>query len=540
MLRQQCSSSGLLQPHKGATWRDIAVQSDINDFHKGHPGLANAPSLRSAWAEAMGRVEKLEVNVLLTAYGAAACENEWLFHLVVEKKYLTIPGFIFGFWDPYSSARLSRKCDFHPKKMGRPNPPGQQELYRLVFGRDFEGAHYAEADEKALCEIISARPDLFATRLVLRKGASGGVQTWQELNGKKEEKRNQHFAETTSEEAGSWKGGDSAATVDDNEYSGPKYGPAGEAARPLFPTVMLLLFFPVTMLKTIAGFTNKYAIKDWVVNTNPKPKGRPAFRMATRKDPKRQHRHDPKKWVVVTHWSILCFIGILIGRGAMGTRNLDSLWSVDEYGLGVTWISNVMSRNTFRQHLRYIKFADNEKAPKKGSKGYSPLWKAKLVLDAVNKVSRSLWTCGRFITVDESMVAYSGRAIDWVVYNPKKPIKHGTLVLVTWLSVEMVACGLCMPDRLIQVACRYQAVRPDLCVHRLYVQLDRVHRKGQHARRRWQGGHCPRPERLWPTRRMASVGVRQLVHKHYSCDNAAKHGDLLDRNRVFDFQEGSQ
>ena len=42
--------------------------------------------------------------------------------------------------------------------------------------------------------------------------------------------------------------------------------------------------------------------------------------------------------------------------------------------------------------------------------------------------SKALWTCGRFITIDESMIAYKGVAIHWTVYNPNKPIKHGALM----------------------------------------------------------------------------------------------------------------
>ena len=39
-----------------------------------------------------------------------------------------------------------------------------------------------------------------------------------------------------------------------------------------------------------------------------------------------------------------------------------------------------------------------------------------------------VWTAGRNITIDESMILYSGRAIKWVQYMPAKPIKHGIKV----------------------------------------------------------------------------------------------------------------
>ena len=48
----------------------------------------------------------------------------------------------------------------------------------------------------------------------------------------------------------------------------------------------------------------------------------------------------------------------------------------------------------------------------------------KAVMSEIHKV----WTAGRNITIDESMILYSGRAIKWVQYMPAKPIKHGIKV----------------------------------------------------------------------------------------------------------------
>lgn len=229
----------------------------------------------------------------------------------------------YGLWGPIRdcshvdqmcipSHQPARRSWFSPK-----GAPSQQEAYRLTFGTELEGAHYAEADERALSLVIEAQPTLLATRLLAK-----GVQTWQELHGKKEKKRSEYIAETEQPEPKPWKGGEAAETVKDKPYSGPSYGPAREAAQPRSPVLMYLLFFPVALLKKIAALTNKYAVQDWVINTNESGKGRPVYRNATTGDPKHKcrHRHETKSWVTVTHWSLLCFMGVLIARGCIWAR----------------------------------------------------------------------------------------------------------------------------------------------------------------------------------------------------------------------------
>jgi hypothetical protein len=48
--------------------------------------------------------------------------------------------------------------------------------------------------------------------------------------------------------------------------------------------------------------------------------------------------------------------------------------------------------------------------------------------------ARLAWTVGKEICVDESMIKYMGRAITWVQYLPRKPIKHG-------IKVFALCCG---------------------------------------------------------------------------------------------------
>jgi hypothetical protein len=61
---------------------------------------------------------------------------------------------------------------------------------------------------------------------------------------------------------------------------------------------------------------------------------------------------------------------------------------------------------------------------------------------------RRVWSAGKKISLDESMIKYYGQAIAFVQYMPAKPIKHGVKVfclccayLEIMLSFE-VYCGL--------------------------------------------------------------------------------------------------
>jgi Transposase IS4 len=54
-------------------------------------------------------------------------------------------------------------------------------------------------------------------------------------------------------------------------------------------------------------------------------------------------------------------------------------------------------------------------------------------IDAVRQACQLYWLVGAYVTVDEDRVAFSGRH-DAVMYNPRKPVKHG-------FTVHMSACA---------------------------------------------------------------------------------------------------
>lgn len=138
----------------------------------------------------------------------------------------------------------------------------------------------------------------------------------------------------------------------------------------------------------------------------------------------------PDRWTWdITVGFLLAWIGILIYLGAIGSPRTPTLhWRQKPYGFSTALVMNVMTRDAFRFIRRFIHFADNSRMPKKGAANYDPLYKINPVLRAVQIQFQKGWSAGPRVTIDESMIKYKGRAIVFVQYMPKKPIKHGIKV----------------------------------------------------------------------------------------------------------------
>ena len=126
----------------------------------------------------------------------------------------------------------------------------------------------------------------------------------------------------------------------------------------------------------------------------------------------------------ITTGFVLAWIAIIVLQGAhYGTdkRAAKKMWRSAPYGPTRT--------NSCVLMLAYIHFVDNNKRVPHGQPGYDPLFKRRWFINAVMKGIHQVWTAGQNITIDESMIPYSGRAIKWVQYMPAKPIKHSIKVL---------------------------------------------------------------------------------------------------------------
>jgi hypothetical protein len=87
-----------------------------------------------------------------------------------------------------------------------------------------------------------------------------------------------------------------------------------------------------------------------------------------------------------------------------------------------------MTANAFEFMRSFIHFANNNEHAPRDHLDYDPLFKVHHVLNTVMDGIRTAWSAGMNITIDESLIRYSSRAVSWVQYMPAKPIKHGIKV----------------------------------------------------------------------------------------------------------------
>jgi len=75
-----------------------------------------------------------------------------------------------------------------------------------------------------------------------------------------------------------------------------------------------------------------------------------------------------------------------------------------------------MNRDVFNFMLRYIQFEDNARKKGSGPKlpPYEPLFMINWVLDEMVKAQTKQWAPGEYVTIDESMIKYMGKAVDLV------------------------------------------------------------------------------------------------------------------------------
>ena len=117
------------------------------------------------------------------------------------------------------------------------------------------------------------------------------------------------------------------------------------------------------------------------------------------------------------------------------------MWRKPPHGLSTPYVKNAMSRNEFEFMRRNIPFSDNSKIKQKGVCSYDPLFKVRYMLQITMKGMRGVWTSGKYITIDESMIKYTGRSITYVQYMTARPIKHGIKVFAICCALSTIILG---------------------------------------------------------------------------------------------------
>lgn len=214
---------------------------------------------------------------------------------------------------------------------------------------------------------------------------------------------------------------------------GPPTGPTQRAQSRTMREVIQTVF-DWGYLGKMAKWTNEYGTMHWL---KPKSPGSKKLVYCSAKDPETRHRwaagKGKKRWFDATAGSMMVFLGVLIAMSAMRTRHHGQVWATT-HSTRVPWVANAMPLDAFRQHLRYVAFGDYRNRPDTKDPMHDRLWRVRSLLIYFKKVFQQMWTLGKHIAVDESMIKYSGRAISFVQYMPAKPIKHG-------IKVFCLCCG---------------------------------------------------------------------------------------------------
>ena len=456
VVREESTFNQHINPGPDALWNG-AIGANSHGYHQNHPSITGAQDLDTVWGQFITYVNTVVRDgevAILTAYNGETCDLKWLWKLTqAPNAPYTMPHQIKYFLDPLKVIR-EYKCKLHPTKsklecleLGTvwsytkdPDKPSDQR-------RNLNGAHDSLVDAKAQTDIIIHK--FFHTHIDKSKSIRlieelFSARDQSEMKKKMEPLRNVHqpWKELKKDgEVFAWQ------PREEDSYTGsdggPKCGPTqwikDKAMNATSLACLFLAIFPMSLIIYIAKMTNKYANEDWVVETEVKDadgnvKKRKVYKDCTADTEGARHRtHKYKKKYDITPGFVLAFIAILIIQGAHfgESKRGRKMWRRAPHGISIPYVSNTMTRDAYEFMRRFIHFCDNTaKRYVSGEAGYDPLYKVSYVMGEIMKYMHQAWTAGRDITIDESMIKYKGRAVCWVQYMPKKPIKHGIKVFV--------------------------------------------------------------------------------------------------------------
>ena len=192
-------------------------------------------------------------------------------------------------------------------------------------------------------------------------------------------------------------------TIADVPFTGDIPGPINEAIGITDPLELFHLLIPDDFYDEILVETNRYA------------------------EQQRQLKNDTSPWNPISKEELKAFIGLIIAMGIISLPDSYDYWSTEPM-MCHSWFRLVMSRNRFREILRYIHLVDNTTAPQRTAQS-DKLWKVRPLLNVLSRNAPKLYSLHRQISIDESMIGTKSR-LSFLQYMPKKPTKWGIKVWV--------------------------------------------------------------------------------------------------------------
>ena len=489
-----------VRPGDEAIWDERSCS--IHGLSKDDKRITNADEIGIVWKEFCKFIDRHigpDQKGVLVAWNGQSCDLRWIYKLFqAPRSILTLPDNLVFFMDPsivikhYSSCQLNTKISkLESYELGT--------VWKYISKKNLNGAHDSLVDTKAQTDIVTHKHFVpFLNKTKSYKTIHDIFTATEQSQIKKcmESSRDVHKPwSELNENSESWKPRHQDTYA--GPYGGGNRGPSSkiiEIAQKPTSTLATIFFalFPISIFKAIVKHTDIYAYKAYVkscssLDRDGKPMKKKHFVACNRKD--KDARHRASEEFKITLGYIIAWFGILIYHGALCPNQKMNYWREMPYGIYCPQIQNAMSRNAFEFLRRYIHFDDNRNAKSRSHPLFDPLWKIKWILEKVMNNLRNAYNAGEKLTIDESMIRYRGRAISFVQYLPKKPIKHGIKVFALYCSVTAYLLGfevytgkeftrstessaLNVVDRLIRRANLTQARGRTVCTDNWYTSVD--------------------------------------------------------------------
>jgi len=139
----------------------------------------------------------------------------------------------------------------------------------------------------------------------------------------------------------------------------------------------------------------------------------------------------PRKWVATDRSEMAAFLGILYFMGYIKLPTYHNYWST-EYLTEIRGFRAIMSRDRWLVIWQFFHVANNDDCLPRDHPNFDRLFKIKPLVEILLQKWQNAYYPGQHVSVDESIVAYKGRA-SMIQYNPQKPHKWG---IKAWVLSE--------------------------------------------------------------------------------------------------------
>ena len=190
-------------------------------------------------------------------------------------------------------------------------------------------------------------------------------------------------------------------------FTGPRPGPTRQLSAAANELDFFHIFFNEDLYSVIANETNAYAQKC------------------------RQAGQGTRQWYPTSAAEIKAFVGALTVMGVLPAPCHDMYWLKDKmYHLSV--LESKFTRDRFEHLQRFLHITDTSNNPPSGQPGHDRLCHVRPLIERVATNCRNSYNASMEVSVDEAMVAFSGR-LCFKQYLPLKPTKRGIKV---WMRAD--------------------------------------------------------------------------------------------------------